>query len=101
MITFDELENNSFGLAREKPKRVRKPLTKQQQKDRIRKRNSYASNVNTAIKLKGYGVPIHAIYPVLMDLHHLKRYTWGKNVIYAKESIELIKEDLLNKTLKL
>lgn len=83
------------------PKRIRKPLTDKEIKERIRKRGSYMVNVDTAKKLRGYGVPVRAIYPVLMDLHFLKRYTYPKNAVYAKGSINLIKEDIENNILQL
>lgn len=101
MISFDELENNSFGLPREKPKRVRKPITEEKRKEKIRKRASYITNIALAKKLRGYGVPVRALYPVMIDMHHLKRYGYARNVLFAKGSIDQIKEDLENEIIKL
>lgn len=80
---------------------MRKQLTEDQIKERTRKRQSYVANTTLAKKLYQYGVPQHAIYPVLRDMHLLKRYKYGRNVIYAKGSIDLIKEDLENKIIQL
>lgn len=80
---------------------MRKSLTQAQIDDRTRKRNSYTANVNIAKRLRGYGVAPSAIPPVLLEMHYLKRYKYGRNVQFAKESILLIKQDLENKIIQL
>lgn len=76
-------------------------LTEEQVKERTRKRTSYVSNLNQAKSLRGYSVPDIAIYPILMKLHYLKRYKYGRNVIFAEGSIKLLAEDIENKIVKL
>ncbi len=99
MDLLEDLENLQPRM--HKAPRVRKVLTEQQTKDRIRKRGSYTVNVNTARKLKDFGVPLKAIYPVLLELHYLKRYTYGINATYAKESITQLRDDIEDKIIYL